>query len=477
MIKDDVRGTVISVAADTLAVEPGAVRATTTLAELPAFNSFRIVEIVERLEGELQVRLDPSDLVPDNLMTIEALCGLFERVAGGDLAAGEDRVAGRAVDVDAAVEQVSAVVREHAGRTDREAAFPVEALTALRRSGLLGLLVPVEYGGLGAGVPELVRVSARLARDCVSVGMIFAMHCQQAAAVVRFAGPELRATLLPRIARGEVYLASVTTDQGSGGHLLTSSGGLTEESAVLHVDRVAPVVTGGRHADGFLISMRAPDASSDLEVSLVYADRDQLGVTPIGGWDPMGMRATDSRPLKLVGDIPADQVIGAHGGFRDIVLTTFGPLAHLGWAACWLGGADGALARTTELLRAERKRRDLGSELLLHRLSRARQRLDTVHAMISHASDVLADESADVSSPPVQLLLNAVKLTASEQCPAAVRDLIDLVGMRHGYLRGSDTALERALRDLQSAPLNYSNDRLHAADGSLVLMDRSVRHV
>jgi hypothetical protein len=58
-----------------------------------------------------------------------------------------------------------------------------------------------------------------------------------------------------------------------------------------------------------------------------------------------------------------------------------------------------------------------------------------------------------------------------------VQDLIDLVGMRHGYLRGSDTALERTLRDLQSAPLNYSNDRLHAADGSLVLMDRSVRHV
>jgi acyl-CoA dehydrogenase len=61
--------------------------------------------------------------------------------------------------------------------------------------------------------------------------------------------------------------------------------------------------------------------------------------------------------------------------------------------------------------------------------------------------------------------------------PAAVDDLVQLMGMFHGYLRDSPLALERTLRDLRSAPLNYSNDRLHAADGALVLMDQEVRHV
>jgi len=381
------------------------------------------------------------------------------------------------VNVTTSLAEIRSVVREHARETDDDATFPEAALAALRHSGLLGLVVPASYGGMGASVPEMLRVSAELARDCLSVGMIFTMHCQQVAALVGHAGPRLRSTVLPRLARGEVYLGSVTTEPGSGGHLLSASSGLTADLSTLHVDRFAPVVTGGGYVDAFLITMRAPGASTAHQVSLVYAERDQLEATVVGGWNPMGMRATHSVPMKLVGDIPADQVVGEHGAFRDIALRTFAPLAHLGWASCWMGAADGALARTVQLLRAERERRDLTSELLLRRLSRARQRLDTVHALVRHASDVLDDDATDVSTAPVQLLLNAVKITASEQCFAAVNELVELVGLRHGYLRDSTLALERVLRDLRSASLNYSNDRLHAADGTLVLMDKDVRHV
>jgi alkylation response protein AidB-like acyl-CoA dehydrogenase len=269
----------------------------------------------------------------------------------------------------------------------------------------------------------------------------------------------------------------VTTEAGKGGHLLTSQAGLTRDSSTLHIDRFAPVVTGGAHADGFLISMRAPEARSDSEVSLVYADRSQLDVSAVGDWNPLGMRATHSIPMKLTGDVPADQVVGQHGAFRDIAVRTFAPLAHLGWASCWLGTADGALSRTVRMLRDNRQGRDLNSELLLHRLSQARQRLDTVHALIQHTAQVLAAGVPDVSTPRVQLLLNAVKLTASEDCVAVVDDLVELAGLRHGYLCDSPLGLERALRDLRSATLNYGNDRLHAADGTLVLMDRDVGHV
>ncbi|CAM5639391.1 acyl-CoA dehydrogenase family protein [Streptomyces pilosus] len=386
------------------------------------------------------------------------------------------RTAWRPADLERAVSEVETEAARHAESCDREARFPTEALEAMRRTGLLGLLVPTEDGGPGGGTDDLLAVSNRLSRTCMSVGMIFTMHCQQVAAVVRDGGP-LRERLLPRIVRGELYLASVTTEAATGGHLLSSGSSLTASGdTVLRVDRFAPVVTGGAHADGFLITALAPDAASPSRLSLVYAERDQLTVTVRGEWNPMGMRATHSAPLHLTGEIPRDQVIGEHGAFRDIAVRTFAPLAHLGWAACWQGAADGALQRVVTLLRAERHRRDLDSPLLLTRLSRARQRLDTVHALIRHAASVL-DSAEDVTSAPVQLLVNAVKLTASELCPAAAEELTDLVGMRHGYLRDSPTGLERTLRDLRSAPLNYSNDRLHAADGVLTLMDREVRHV
>ncbi|MFC8845936.1 MULTISPECIES: acyl-CoA dehydrogenase family protein [unclassified Micromonospora] len=374
--------------------------------------------------------------------------------------------------------RVVAVTAEHVSRTDRDAEFPVEALTAMRETGLLGLLVPVGYGGLGGSTTDLLDVTLDLGRADMSTAMIFAMHCQQVAAIVHHAADPLRAELLPAIAAGHVYLASVTTEAGKGGHLLSADSELVAEAGTLDVDRFAPIVTGGGHADGFLITMRSPDATSPNQVSLVYARRDQLRIEVSGDWQPMGMRASHSIAMRLVGRVPAEQVVGEHGDFARIATEVFGPLAHLGWSASWLGTAAGALARVSTLLRSAegRKRFDLGSELLLTRLSRARQRLDTVHALLRHTEEAVR-AARDVSAPRIQLLLNALKIVAAEQCHAAVDDLVDAVGLRHGYLRDSPTRLELALRDLRSAALNYSNDRLHLADGRLALLDPEVRLV
>lgn len=390
-------------------------------------------------------------------------------LAGSPAPAAPDGLADR-------IERVAAVAAEHLARTDREAAFPVEALAAMRHTGLLGLLVPVGYGGLGGGLADMVRASIALGRVDMSVAMIFAMHCQQVEAVVRQGSERLRSRLLPEIAAGRRYLASVTTEAGKGGHLLTSETELGDNDGMLKVDRFAPIVTGGEHADGFLVTMLAPGATSPNQVSLVYADREQLTLERSGDWQPLGMRASHSVALRLRGQVPGDHVVGGHGDFRSLVTSVFGPMAHLGWSACWLGTAAGALTRVLRLLRspAGRARTDLGSELLLTRISRARQRLDTVHALLTRTQDTVV-QSADLSTPPVQLQLNALKITAAEECYRAVDGLVDAVGMRHGYLKDSPTRLEHALRDLRSAALNYSNDRLHLADGKLALLDPEVR--
>lgn len=365
---------------------------------------------------------------------------------------------------------------EHAARHDREATFPVEALAEMRATGLLGLLVPSEYGGLGGGITDLLDVAIQLGRADMSAAMIFAMHCQQVAAVAGHAGARLREELLPEIAAGRVYLASVTTEAGKGGHLRTAQAELAVSDGELIVDRFAPIVTGGTHADGFLVTMRSPGAVSPNQISLVYAHRDQLQLTASGDWQPMGMRASHSAPLRLDGRMPGHQIVGEHGGFPRIASEVFAPLAHLGWSASWLGTACGALSRVLTLLRAKesRQRFNLDSELLLSRLGSARQRVDAVHALLRRTAHMVV-EADDLSRPRNQLMLNTLKITAAEQCHAAVEDLIDAVGLQHGYLKGSPTGLERALRDLRSAALNYSNDRLRLADGRLALLDPEVR--
>jgi len=375
-----------------------------------------------------------------------------------------------------ALERVLAVTAEHAAQADSAAAFPAEALAALRASGLLGLNVPSEHGGGDGGAMEIVDVTMRLAREDMSVGLIFAMHCQQVLAIVRHAHGPLREKLLDALGKGDLYVASVTTERGSGGHLLSSESKVDAAAGVLRIDRDAPIVTGGLHADGFLITALAPDATTPNQVSLVYAARDQLEIEALGGWQPLGMRATQSIPMRLVGQVPADQVVGEPGGFRTIVATTFGPLAHIGWSAAWLGAAAGALSRILQHIRSPqgRKQFDPSSELLLTRLARIRGRLDLVNGLLRHTVAVF-DGTADVTDPAVQLLTNALKIHASEQCFAAIDEMVELTGLRYGYMQSSPLFVERVFRDLRSASLNYGNDRLYLANGSLTLLDRQVR--
>lgn len=88
MEHSDVRAVVIDITAEVLGVDQAALQAAPTLTALPSFNSFRIVEIVERVEEQLDVEVEPGDLTPDNLTRLDTLTALFARAALGSRAAG-----------------------------------------------------------------------------------------------------------------------------------------------------------------------------------------------------------------------------------------------------------------------------------------------------------------------------------------------------------------------------------------------------
>jgi acyl-CoA dehydrogenase len=372
------------------------------------------------------------------------------------------------------------VLRQHAAAADRAATFPVDSMRAIREFGLLGLLVPEQFGGLGGDVEELVEVSQVLAAGCLSTAMIWAMHCQQVDALVRHATPKLQEELLPRVARGEVYLASVTTEPGKGGHLLTAGASLRESGDLLMVARDAPIVSGGEYADGFLITMRAAEQAPDNQVSLVYADRAQLQLETRGQWDPLGMRATCSVGIRLQGAVPTHHLVGEPGEFRKVATESMIVAGHLGWAACWLGAARSALSDVVGLLRTPERPRSLDprSELTAERLARARMDIELVGAYLHRVRDEVSSHRAEgrsVDTPAVQIHLNTLKVASAELTFRAVDRLVQLAGLATGYLRTSTIPLERHFRDLRSASLNYSNDRLLTATGSLAMLDRSVR--
>src|SRR4051812_5094052 len=102
-----------------------------------------------------------------------------------------DRTLAREVDFDALLGRVHALGREvvapHAAAVDRDARFPREAMTALRRAQLLSALVPAHYGGMGLDVAQVGRICEALGQYCASTAMIFAMHQIQVACLVHHA--------------------------------------------------------------------------------------------------------------------------------------------------------------------------------------------------------------------------------------------------------------------------------------------------
>ena len=95
-------------------------------------------------------------------------------------------------------ELAQVLIAPGAARIDRESRFPDEQLSALAQVGALGLLVPCEHGGVGAGLVALADACEAVGGACASTGMVFLMHRVTAATVAGGGGPSA-ARLLPRI--------------------------------------------------------------------------------------------------------------------------------------------------------------------------------------------------------------------------------------------------------------------------------------
>lgn len=366
-------------------------------------------------------------------------------------------------------------VRACAAETDRSAVFPIDVIRLLRENGLMGLLVPREYGGPGGDLGDLVAIAGLLASGCASTAMIWAMHSQQVDCIVRFGSSKLRDDLLPRIAAGEVYLASVTTEPGKGAHLLSGQAAITGDAESLRIERESPIITGGRHADGFLVTMRESPQAPAHRVTLCYAERDQLSIVETGSWDTLGMRGTESPGMRLSGAVPAYQVVGAPGEFKTVAVESMIPAGHLAWAGVWLGAARQALSDVLTMLRARGAERQ--SELTAERIARARIDVELVAAYLGAVRDeVLALRRGGTSliGTATQIHLNNLKVIAAERTFSAVDRLVQIAGLFTGYKRDSAVPLERVFRDLRSASLNFSDDRLLTMNGALTLLDRDV---
>lgn len=252
-------------------------------------------------------------------------------------------------------------MRERAIDVDKNAVFPFENFDDFRRTGLLAVCVPKEYGGLGASFADYARVSAEIGRYCGSTALTFNMHN----ATMLWAGevsdlldmtPEERETHERRRAamfRGVVEDGEI--------HSQPFSEGLNP-GALAGVATKAEPVDGGYKVTGRKIFASLSGAANRYNVTCQVPGEEFLrllsvrsnaeGVEIVDDWDPLGMRGTVSRTLLLKEVfVPFDDEI-MPGGAYDQAANRY-PYLFMSLAPSYLGVTRGIVDFTRDYLRGE----------------------------------------------------------------------------------------------------------------------------
>lgn len=374
--------------------------------------------------------------------------------------------------LDAATLSVASVAAEHAGDVDRQGRIPAEAIAALRREGLLSLLVPAAAGGPGRSMAQVAALCHVLAQSCGSAGMIYAMHQIQVACIVAHGQrSDWHQELLRRLCTEQLLLGSVTSEVGTGGNILNSVCAVEVAEGQARLEKNATTVSYGAASDALLITCRRNADAAPNDQVMVVALRDDYALERTAGWDSLGMRGTCSEAFKVRFDGKAEQILPVP--FADIAGQTMLPVSHLLWTSVWLGIATDAVNRARGYLRQQVRSRGSASAGS-HRLARA---VGLLQLMQSRLSQALRDYDAVFAGPARTLPLgftadmNNLKTSISELCLEAVQHAFMVCGI-NAYKNNSEFSLGRHLRDLMSAPVMINNDRMLESTGNLLLMQK-----
>jgi alkylation response protein AidB-like acyl-CoA dehydrogenase len=234
-----------------------------------------------------------------------------------------------------------------ANRYDKTGEFPMENVKALGKSGLMGLLVPKRYGGMGGTIFQFARVSEILAKACPSTSMVWGMHTNQYIILVDFGTEEQKKKILTGIAKGTILIASASTEPGTGGNFFYCHQAVKRNGNGWEYTAVKPVVTSAPYADYVFCFVKTSPETVGTDVSFFMVPCKAKGVSVIGSWDTFGLRATQSLGLKFE-EVKLNKfnLLGPLGGFGEMALRTLAPICNIGFAGVWLGAAQAAFDRT-----------------------------------------------------------------------------------------------------------------------------------
>ncbi len=334
------------------------------------------------------------------------------------------------------------VIRPAAAETDETGAFPRQAMNALGKSGLLGLISAPEVGGLGQGLRAAALVVERVARECGSTAMVLCMH-YAGTAVIEAYGPR---SVREDIAAGRHLTTLAFSENGSRSHFWAPVSSAVSHNGTVRLDARKGWVTSAGEADSYVWSSRPISAEGASTLWLVAARSEGLSIpAPFNG---LGLRGNASSPI-IAREVAVERgaMLGPDGGGFDIMMSIVLPYFQLMNAAFSIGTMEAATSKAAEHA-AGTKFEHLGQSLsdlptIRAYVARLRIKTDMARALLLDTLDAV-----ETDRPDAMLRVLEVKAAAGE----ASTEVTDLA-MRvcGGAAFRKEAGIERHFRDARAA--------------------------
>jgi alkylation response protein AidB-like acyl-CoA dehydrogenase len=339
------------------------------------------------------------------------------------------------------------VLARHADDVDRKGRWPAEGVAALGEAGLLGLVVPPEFGGAGEGAAVFAAVVRTLAERCASTAMIYLMHACATRVIAAAEAFPLREAVLRAASAGRHLSTLAFSEKGSRSHFWAPVSRAAAAGDTYRLSAEKSFVTSAGWADSYVVSTRSAFAEEPLASTLYYLPRDAPGLHVGEPWDGLGLRGNASAPVRLDGvEVPASHRLGGEGQGLDVMLSVVLPWFQLGSAAVAVGVSRAATEGIRQHLLAanlEHVGQPLASLMNLRaRLARMQILVDTQQAFLGHVAGRMASPGPDTL--PAVLESKA----AAAEAALEVTDLAMRTG--GGASFGRRLTVERNFRDARA---------------------------
>jgi len=331
----------------------------------------------------------------------------------------------------------------YAAEWDRTHTFPAEAIRQMGELGLLGMLVPEEWGGAGADHVAYALAIEEVAAGDGACSTIMSVHNSVACMpILKFGSEQQKEGWLRPMAHGELLGAFALTEPQAGSDAAAIRTRAVRNGDGYVLDGVKQFITSGKTAQVAIVFAVTDAAAGKKGMSAFIVPTDTPGYVVTRVEEKMGQRASDTVQITFEGmRVPETLRLGAEGeGYRIALANLEG--GRLGIAAQSVGMARAAFEAA---LAYAKERESFGKPIVEHqavafRLADMATEIEAARLMVLRAAR-LRDQGE-----PCLKEASMAKLFASEMAERVCSQAIQILG---GYGYVADFPIERIFRDVR----------------------------